>query len=389
MKTHSFHFLILSVFLSLGVMAQDGPKTDADKKPSELTPLKAPYTLIVDLKQFCPETKTDKKPEEDNCFVLSPVERLSVDMAKVLDQNEQERKKACEHLSLMFQDPKYKNKSITVETKDQDNEQWHIKFFFGYTRAKYFNSDVKMESTKVNGTFSDFQWKERNSFEYFKLEEIKKPGNAFRWIDEPTSTFGLSFDKGHHVIMFSVFHLKYLKEKYQATQFEGTINGQPVNGVVTEDKPFDGNYNLDPSQMYLRRFENTFWNINPQLGYGYKFNLAGNDKTGKLSITPYAQVGFMAGTGFTAYKNDQDYWVTDGYDQKLQMKGVSASVGQRLDYQKGIVSIFVDQKFSASKIDQPFLDGRAKYNLFFAPVSFGLGVDVPVKKKKVMNEDPF
>lgn len=348
---------------------------------------KGPYTLFVDLKQFCPEPKVQIQEAPEDCLVLSPVERLSVDMAKVLDEDELERKKACERLGTLFQDPKYKDKNLVLEVEDEDKEKWHIKFSFGYSRSKYFNSDVHVESSKVNGTFTDFKWQERHSYEYFKLEEIKKPGNTFRFLDEPTSTFGLTLDKGHHVIMVSVFHLKYLKQKYQSTQFDGTINGQAVNGVVTEDKAFDGNYNLDPSQMYLRRFENTYWNINPQIGYGYKINVAGNEKTGKLTYTPYAQVGFMAGTGFTAYKNDQDFWATDGYDQKLQVKGVSASAGQRVDYQKGIVSVFVDQKFSAAKINQPFLDGRAKYNLYFAPVTFGVGVEIPTKKKKEIKKD--
>ncbi len=348
---------------------------------------KEPYTLFVDLKQFCPEPKMQIQEAPEDCLVLSPVERLSVDMAKVLDEDELERKKACERLGTLFQDPKYKDKNLVLEVEDEDKEKWHIKFSFGYSRSKYYNSDVHVESSKVNGTFTDFKWQERHSYEYFKLDEIKKPGNTFRFLDEPTSTFGLTLDKGHHVIMVSVFHLKYLKQNHQSTQFDGTINGQGVNGIVTENKPFDGNYNLDPSQMYLRRFENTYWNINPQIGYGYKINVAGNEKTGKLTYTPYAQGGFMAGTGFTAYKNDQDYWATDGYDQKLQVKGVSASAGQRVDYQKGIVSVFVDQKFSAAKIDQPFLDGRAKYNLYFAPVTFGVGVEIPTKKKKEIKKD--
>jgi hypothetical protein len=382
MKKQFFFTALTLSFLSLTAMAQD-----KEKIPTVKLEEKPPYTLIVDLKQFCPSPPVETKTED--CLVLSPVERLSFDMAKVLDKDELQRKKACEQLLTMFSDPKNKEKSITVEMLDQDKDKWHIKFFFGYSRAKYLNSDVHVQSTKVNGTFTDFQWKERNSFEYFKLEEIKKPGNTFRFIDEPTNTFGLTLDKGHHVIMFSVFHLKYLKQKFQTTQFEGTINGQQVNGMVTEDKAFDGNYQLDPSQMYLRRFENTYWNINPQIGYGYKLNVLGNEKTGKLSYTPYAQVGFMAGTGFTAYKNDQDYWTTDGYDQKLQIKGASVSAGQRLDYQKGVVSVFIDQKFTAAKIDQPFLDGRAKYNLYFAPVTFGFGVEIPTQKKKKTIEDPL
>jgi hypothetical protein len=184
---------------------------------------------------------------------------------------------------------------LTVSKKDRDGDTWNVKFYFGYSRAKYFNSDVHLQSTRVNVDIKDMEWKERNSFEYFKRESLKGKGNTFRFIDEPTSTMMLTLEKGKNVFFISVFHLKYLKEQFQDKLVTGTLDGVSVNGVIPINEPFDG-YNDQPGQMHLTRLENTYWQANIQTGYGRKFNLIGNEKTGILSFTPYVQGGIYIGT---------------------------------------------------------------------------------------------
>lgn len=290
-------------------------------------------------------------------------------------ENQLEYEKVCDALYSFSSGGKIQD-PILVPVKDEKGNQWNYRFYFGYTRAKYFNSpELTLSSTRVNVVVKDFEWKERSSFNYFTLDELSKKGQAFRFIDEPTSTFGFKMEKNNNVIDLSVFHMKWLFNKEQVKQVNGTIDGTEIDGVIPVSEQFDG-YNAQPGEMNLVRLENTYWNINPQIGYGRKIKLVGNDKKGTLSYTPSAYVGLMIGSGYSSYLKEGEYWEYDSKAQKIEVKGGSFSVGHRLEYERKRMGLFLDQKYTASKMTQDFLDGKAKYNLNFSPITFGISVKI-------------
>ena len=68
----------------------------------------------------------------------------------------------------------------------------------------------------------------------------------------------------------------------------------------------------------------------------------------------------------------------------MGVQGLNATAGHRLEYQRGKVAMFVDQRYTTSQVDHSFLDGTASYKLDYSTVTFGVVVDVftPKKKKK-------
>jgi hypothetical protein len=72
----------------------------------------------------------------------------------------------------------------------------------------------------------------------------------------------------------------------------------------------------------------------------------------------------------------------DDYIDEDRIQGINASIGHRLEYQRGIVSLFIDQKTIFQKIEHGFYDGTINYNLRSTPTTFGIGIDLFTHKKK-------
>ncbi len=340
------------------------------------------FSVDINILDLCP-----KEVIKEECLVLQPAsensfEELHKNLAKVLDEKEavpKEVQSICKNLNQMGKDQSFE--PITIKQLDQDGDEWNIKFYFGYTRTEYFNSDVKLRSSRVNVDIKDFDWKERHSFEYFKSENLKGIDNAFRFIDEPTNTFMINVEKGKNVFTLSLFHMKYLMVNHQVKQVTGTIDGVAVDKEMQVREEFDG-YNNQPGEMHLWRLENTYRQINPQIGYGRKIDIVSSKKYGKLSYTPSVQVGLIAGNSYSAYMKKDDYWGSDSKSQDWGVKGATFTAGHKLEYEKGRLAVFMDQKITTSKIKQSFLDGTATYRLNYMPVTLGISVKVYKKSKK-------
>lgn len=344
------------------------------------------FEVNINLLDLCPE---DIKQNESNtdCTMCddskkenqTDVEKFSQTILNTIPtvNSEIERKKVCDSIkAFSLANPDKPIQPLLFTDKDKDGDQWIFRLYFGYTRTKYFNSpEVNLNSTRVNVSIKDFEWKERHSFEFFSLEELSKPGAALRFIDEPTNSFGFTMEKNNNVLMLSVFHMKWLFNNQQIKHVSGNIDGTDVNSVMHVTEPFDG-YNAQPGEMHLLRLENTYWNINPQVGYGRKIDLIKNKKFGTLSYTPSVQVGLMIGSGYSAFTKEGEYWESDAKSQNISVKGMSFTAGQRLEYERKRMGVFVDQKFTSTKITQDFLDGTAKYRLQFMPVTFGISVKI-------------
>ncbi len=347
----------------------------------------ADFVADIDMLDFCPPTQS---PECVVCQNPSPVnssQQLETFSQTILNtlghvESDLEMKQVCEAMNVMVAaNNNQPIGPIDIPQVDGQGNKWNFRIYFGYTRSRYFNSpEVALNSSRVNVVVKDFDWEERNSFEYFTWDKIKQPGNTFRFIDEPTNSFGFSMEKKNNVIFLSVFHMKWLFNNSQVKHVTGTLDGVEVDKVMPVNQPFDG-YNAQPGEMNLIRLENTYWNINPQIGYGRKIDIISNKKFGTLSYTPSVQAGLMIGSSFSAYTVKGGYWDSDSKAQGIEYKGTSLTAGHRLDYEKGRMGLFIDQKYTTSNIKQDFLDGSAKYRLNFSPVTFGLSVKINQSKK--------
>lgn len=274
------------------------------------------------------------------------------------------------------------NNSLSVKQTDDSGNNWIFNLSFGYTRTKYFNSDVHFQSSRMDVVVKDFDWKERTSFNYFHKENLKGVDNMFRFIDEPTNAAFLSAKKGKNVFVVSMLHHKYLKQVGQVRHVSGTIDGVDVdrNMLVNQIDDYKNDPH-DPGAMYLGRFENTWIQTTVQVGYGREFNLLKN-KNFQINYTPTINVGIMSGKTYSAYQSKEDYWTNDTNQDNWRIHGITFSQGNKIDFKYKRVGLFIDQKLIVTKVKNQFLDGTATYNFVYAPVTVGVTVDLNGKKVK-------
>jgi hypothetical protein len=99
-------------------------------------------------------------------------------------------------------------------------------------------------------------------------------------------------------------------------------------------------------------------------------------------------MGITTGEARTIYLSDETSQVENR--DKPSIQGVNASIGHRLEYEKGKFGAFVEQKYNASTMKHGFLDGTAEYKLEYSVVHFGVKVDVLTlnKKEKIRKNRP-
>jgi len=270
---------------------------------------------------------------------------------------------------------------IEFKKKDDKGKEWKIRFHFGFSRTQYWNTDMHLNSSRVNVLVRDFEFDERTSANYYNPANWTSIDQAFKWIDEPTNTFAFSFERDKDVFYFTAFHPKFLKSKDQQKHVTGTIDGVEVDQVMYLNKPFTG-YNNVPGEMHLVRFENTHYQMDWQIGYGRKLVIFDGEKSGKLSYTPRVDVGLTSGQNYTVYLKENEYWEYDGFKDRHRVQGVNASIGHRVEYQRGRVGLHVDQRMVFSRLNQGFMDGTANFNMQYSPITFGVSFDLYTIKKK-------
>ncbi len=193
-------------------------------------------------------------------------------------------------------------------------------------------------------------------------------------IDEPTSLIFANMEKDNLVVMFSLLHYKYLIQP-QDVHMEGTIDGVYVDKVQPLREQFDG-YNNKPGESHIWRFESTYWQVNPQIGAGYKINITNPKKKNKLTVTPYAAAGIMVGNTYTAVMQKENYWESDFNDQHMKYQGTTVTAGAKLEYGNKRVGVFLDSKITHADVKTDFLDGTAKYKMNYIPTTFGVTIKI-------------
>lgn len=360
-----------------------------------------PQVLDIDLGSYCheeeaiQESQNESSPQIENCVLLkNPKIEAHEDLTKNILQlnlgtfdlgsptieSQLRKKDSC---MLIYQLSKQNTPPIELKKIDENKNPWVIRFHFGFSRTKYWNTDMKLKSDRIDVMIKDFEFEERTTASFYNPSTWQQPMDALRWIDEPTNQFIITAEKNKNVFFLTVFHPKYLKEKYQTKHVSGVVDGVPVNGVMPIHTEFDG-YNKVPGELELVRFENTHKQMTWQLGYGREFNLykSPNKKT-SVTWTPQVQAGIMTGQHFTVYEKKDIYWDYTDYTDKKPYHGVVLSAGQKVEVKHGKVSVFVDQKLNYSKVKHGFADanGSAEYNMLFMPVTFGIGIDLYKTKK--------
>ncbi len=273
---------------------------------------------------------------------------------------------------------------IEIDKVDDEGKKWKIRFHFGFTRTQYHKTNLSVQSELVDIVVRDVEMYERTSAEYYNPANWRGLDGAIKWIDEPTNTFMISFEKEKNNFYVTIFHPKYLKSIiYKKTEIDGQTHLDVVEGVKDNrlNQPRPEGYNM----FYL---QNTHANVVWQIGYGRQITLFDSRRGGKLTYIPRADIGITTGAARTVHiQRDESGKGSELVDstEKFGIQGLNASIGHRLEYQRGKASIFIDHKTTFAKMHHSFGEGTIDYNLRYTPITFGIGIDLfsgKAKKKR-------
>ena len=338
------------VILSLPLYAQDLKSLDIRKlcegkeeSPSEKTSIKLDNSLLIVDKGFCAEyLKLELKNE------VNKTASLLVQPAPLVNCND---------------------KTNNQETSDK----WKIRFYASHSFTTYFNTDLKIDSSRYNVVIKDYDWAERSSREFFLPATWKEEGNnPLQMIDEPTNTFTLSLEKNGHEFFLSAFHPKFLQQENQVKHISGTIDGIEVDGVAPINKPFDG-YDQVPGESEIVRNQNTHLQMSFEAGYGHRFTLL-DGKFGSIKYVPSIGLGVMTGANLTVVVKENQWWEFDEDLDKFGVQGFGGSLTNRLEFntRNERFGVFYENKLSYYHQKHGFLDGTQEYNLGYMGNSVGL-----------------
>jgi hypothetical protein len=252
---------------------------------------------------------------------------------------------------------------VELFKKDEAGKTWKLRFHFGFSTTDYRPTDLHIQTSKYSVVLKDVDMEQRTGGSHYDPAKWQNMKQALKWIDEPTNTFQFSLEKNKNVFYLTVFHPKYLK----SIAYKAPTPGSNESYKFKTDVGYNGNSSEvlrgeAPSvgEGYKRiYFQNTHLNLVMQLGYGRQLELT-NGKFGKLTYIPKADIGINYGK-----ERSID-------DRKL---------ANRVEYQKGVISVFAEHKVLYSNIKTAFLDGTVKYDLVSTPLTFGVGIDLFTKNK--------
>jgi hypothetical protein len=253
------------------------------------------------------------------------------------------------------------------------SDKWKLRLYMSHSFTTYFNTNISLRSSRYQLEIKDYQWAERSSREFFLPSEWKKPGhNPGQFIDEPTNTFTLSIEKDGNEFFLSAFHPKFLQAKNQIKHMEGTIDGTPVNGIAPINKPFDG-YDQVPGESELVGNQNTYREMNFEIGYGKRFKLL-DSKFGSITYAPSLAAGIITGQNTSIVVKPGEWWEFDGYTAAYAIQGYGGSLKNRIEFntKKERFGVFYENKLSLYHQEHAFLDGTQEYNLGFMANNVGL-----------------
>ncbi len=264
---------------------------------------------------------------------------------------------------------------FSFRLKDHKNADWVLKARVGFTRALFAPTNVEINTPEAQVSIKNYRFVERTSASAFNPADWVKVGNPLEWIDEPSNMadVNLEYGDGKNVFFLTMTHPKRTKSASHDTNFvEGTIG----NTHVAKDIDLNSEDFSDPTNLHILRFDNTYRQVDAQLGYGRKIQIVRFGKNGNdvLNYTPHIHAGLTTGaaslvTSTVQYQNIE-------HNQTALIQGWNASLGHLLELETKRVTFFVDQKFTYSQLHTHFNDGDAKYNLKYMQVGLGVGIKV-------------
>lgn len=333
-----------------------------------LSPLAIAQELDVDVTEFCQD-------EEYKC--LAPESPLKSDQVLLnfftnADAADEEKKKTCQTIMGMAQ---AKVPPVELNVDDESGKKWKIRFHFGFTRTNIRPTDMTIKSSLVNTEIKGFQFDERTSAKHYNPKNWEKFQDGFRWLDEPSNTFTLSIENKKNAFYVTAFHPKFLKTYYEIKDGDKTTYVPVSDPDKYLSEGTDHSYSSIPDGQAGVEIQNTHLLMNYSLGYGRKFNIMDN-KSGKITNIVRVDAGVMVGAARSIYIVKDTGW-NEARD-KTRIQGMSASLGDRLEYQKGKVGAFVEWKYSKlGPQEYKFLDGKAtSKGGDFSTINFGVSVDV-------------
>ena len=381
------YFLFLLFLIPLMVLGNPKPEEaeinidlmsfcqDEDQKPIETS------ALNTNNNQSCVKTVIDPPLTKTNLNLIDgPLAKtIAGDNQSTPEELKNQKLETCKMVRAASEAG---TEPIFVKLKDDQDNTWKVKFYFGYNRTKYFDTDLHVQTTRANVTIKDFSFAERTSGEYYNPKNWPKITEAFRWIDEPTNSFVLALEHKNSVFEITMFHPKFLKQQFEQKIVTGTVDGTQVNGVQEiNTNPLNPDYQK-PGQLHMVRFESTHKQLDLQVGFGHKFNLV-SGKGGTLSVTPHGDVGVTVGENRLIYEKKDQPWIYEQQNDTKLFQGMNVTAGAKLEYQYGKVSIFVDPRFTHSHLTNKYADGsKIDYKMNYIPVAIGMGIELPSLKKK-------
>jgi len=287
------------------------------------------------------------------------------------------------------------NTALTESLTDKAKTKWKIRFYASHSWTTYYNTDIKMRSSRVNIDVKDMPIGGRDGHHWFNPKTFLAEGNnPAQMIDEPSNTFTIGFIKPskngsiEHEFILSAFHPKEIyasddNGSNPIVQVDGTVDGTEVHGMRQLSKPFDG-YNQEAGELEISRNQSTHMNMMYSVGYKARFKLL-DGKAGSLVYSPGIQVGIATGKSYSAIIKEGEWWENDAYEESgLNYHGYGGSVTNKIEYllPSGKFGIHYENKLGMYNKKVGFLDGTQEYTLKFMGNSLGLTFMIHDQSKK-------
>lgn len=322
------------------------------------------HFIDIPVEVDCPDVEDD-----DGMIVMSRDQSATI--AKYCIQLGQKISTSAE-----LADPEKRKIDPQIRIEDIDEEvlkkiakkegKWAIRFYFGPTSTSYFNTDIKIATSKYQLELKNVSMIERTSNSHYKvwekLSSVKTAPALFQFIDEPTNTAVVSFGNKKHKynINLVIFHPKILivdgEEPRTHTQADvtGTFDGAPVHGEMNLQDLF-GAYRLTYGYMNIKvQFEKEVPIFKLKNGGGLSY-LPG---VSSGVFTGYADIHFRI-PGVPAWKE------TDKSQPAIAPIGYSLSASNRLVYTfpGEFLSLSIAHELTYGKLKYRVFDGTGEMNV--------------------------
>ncbi|MCE9506889.1 MAG: hypothetical protein K8R48_01040 [Alphaproteobacteria bacterium] len=235
---------------------------------------------------------------------------------------------------------------IQITLPKTPDTKWKFKIYASHAFTHYYPSDITIKTSRYDVKIKDYEWHSRDGNNWFS------PKNIF---------------------FVSAFHPKFYQNPGQEKLIQGTVDGVAVDHVAPVSTPFHGYYQV-PGEMKLGRNENTYRQMEYEVGYAHRFNLLSSRKFGTLSYVPGLSAGFQMGATLSVVVQKDKYWDFDDYHEKTKIQGLGGSIRNKLEWTtpNQRFGIFVENKTAFYHRKHDLLDGTQEFNLRYNSNNVGM-----------------